>query len=46
MGVKDFHELQVYQLAFESAMQIFDVSRAFPREETYSLVDQIRGATQ
>jgi four helix bundle protein len=46
MGVRDYHELQVYQLAFESAMQIFDVSRAFPREETYSLVDQIRRSSR
>ena len=46
MGVKDYHELQVYQLAFESAMQVFDTSRAFPREESYSLVDQIRRSSR
>jgi four helix bundle protein len=46
MGVKDYHELQVYQLAFESAMQIFEMTRAFPREETYSLVDQIRRSSR
>ncbi len=35
-------DLDVYQQAFEAAMTIFDVSKTFPREETYSLTDQIR----
>ena len=47
MGViKDHHELRVYQLACESAMQIFELSKAFPREETYSLTDQIRRSSR
>lgn len=39
--IKTHHDLQVYQNAFASAMQIFELSRAFPKEETYSLTSQI-----
>jgi four helix bundle protein len=46
MTVKDFRELRVYQLAFESAMKIFEVSKRFPREERYSLTDQIRRSSR
>jgi len=45
-AIKDHHELRVYQLAFESAMQVFELTRAFPREETYSLTDQIRRSSR
>lgn len=46
MGVKDYRELQVYQSAFESAMQVFELTQSFPREEVYSLTDQIRRSTR
>jgi four helix bundle protein len=39
-------ELEVYQLAFEAAMEIFEVTKAFPREERYSLTDQIRRSSR
>jgi hypothetical protein len=42
MKVADYKELRVYQLAFESAMVIFQQSKRFPSEERYSLTDQIR----
>jgi len=35
-------ELDVYQLSAEGAMQIFELSKKFPKEETYSLTDQVR----
>ncbi|RCJ18440.1 four helix bundle protein [Nostoc sp. ATCC 53789] len=35
-------DLAIYQLAFETAMQIFEYSKKFPVEEKYSLTDQIR----
>src|SRR5881409_2372915 len=41
-----FRDLKVYQLAFKLAMEIFEESRRFPREERYSLTDQIRGASR
>jgi hypothetical protein len=35
-------ELEVYNRALEAAMKIFDLSKSFPKEETYSLTDQVR----
>lgn len=35
-------ELDVYTKSFDIAMQVFAVSKRFPKEETYSLTDQIR----
>lgn len=37
-----FKKLKAYELGFELAMNIFQKSRYFPKEETYSLTDQIR----
>lgn len=42
MAVSDFRELDVYRLAYKNAMRIYQLSKAFPKEETYSLTDQIR----
>ena len=39
-------DLDVYQLAFEAAVKIFDLTRTFPREELYSLTDQVRKASR
>jgi len=39
--IQSHEELEVYGLAFEAAMQIFELSKGFPREEVYSLTDQI-----
>jgi four helix bundle protein len=39
-------DLDVYQLAFESAIRIFELSKQFPKEETYSLTDQIRRSSR
>ncbi|MBI3244574.1 MAG: four helix bundle protein [Chloroflexi bacterium] len=39
-------ELQVYQKAFATAMKIFELSKAFPKEETYSLTDQVRRSSR
>lgn len=33
--IKTHKELDVYKLAFESAMDILDISKSFPKEETY-----------
>ena len=35
-------DLEVYQLAFDAAMNIFEMTKDFPKEEIYSLVDQMR----
>lgn len=39
-------DLIVYKKAFEAAMQIFEISKSFPKEETYSLTDQIRRSSR
>jgi four helix bundle protein len=44
--LKSHRELQVYQQGFEAAMKIFEVTKHFPREETYSLTDQIRRSSR
>jgi len=44
--VQSHEDLEVFQLAFTAAMRIFDLSKSFPREETYSLTDQIRGSSR
>jgi four helix bundle protein len=41
-----FQELFAYQKSIELSMQIFEVSKSFPREETYSLTDQIRRSSR
>ncbi len=38
----DFKDLTVYKKGFSLAMEIFEMSKKFPKEETYSLTDQIR----
>lgn len=44
MGVKitRHQDLDVYRKSFDAAMEIFELSKRFPKEETYSLTDQIR----
>lgn len=39
-------DLEVYQIAFEKAMQIFELTKKFPKEEKYSLTDQIRRSSR
>jgi four helix bundle protein len=41
-----FKDLKVYQLAFETARDIRILSLSFPKEETYSLTDQIRRSSR
>ena len=40
--IQSHRELEVYQMAFEAAMQIFRLTKSFPVEERYSLTDQVR----
>ena len=46
MTSQGFRDLKVYQLAFRLAMEIFKLSKGFPKEEKYSLTDQIRRASR
>ncbi|SHI88641.1 four helix bundle protein [Tangfeifania diversioriginum] len=42
----DFKKLIVYQKAFKLAMKIYKISISFPKEEKYSLIDQIRRSSR
>lgn len=44
--IRNHEELDVYTLAFDAAMNIFEASKHFPREEKYSLTDQIRRSSR
>jgi four helix bundle protein len=46
MLVRRHTELNVYKRAFAAAMQIFEVTKSFPKEERYSLVDQVRRSSR
>jgi four helix bundle protein len=39
-------DLEVYQMSVEAAMRIFEISKRFPKEEIYSLTDQIRRSSR
>ena len=45
-SIVSHRDLEVYKLAFDAAMQIFQLTKGFPKEETYSLTDQIRRASR
>jgi len=45
-NIRHFRELEVYQLAMDFAMRIFELSKQFPAEERYSLTDQIRRSSR
>ena len=44
--IRHFRDLEVYRRAFDAAMEIFQMTKGFPVEERYSLVDQIRRSSR
>jgi four helix bundle protein len=44
--IRSHKDLKVYQLAYEAALEIHEVTKSFPREERYSLTDQIRRSSR
>jgi four helix bundle protein len=46
MTIRSHKELQVYQRAFAAAMEIFQITKSFPRDEVFSLTDQIRRSSR
>src|SRR6188508_92370 len=44
--VKSFRSLEVHKLSRNLSKQIFEVSKKFPREEMFSLTDQIRRSSR
>ena len=45
-NIRDYRELRAYDSAMDMAMEIFNSTSEFPREETYSLTDQIRRSSR
>jgi len=44
--VKSFRDLEVYKLSRQLSGEIFEISKKFPKEEMYSLTDQIRRSSR
>ncbi len=44
--IRKHTDLKVYQLSFEAGMEVFELSKKFPKEERYSLTDQIRRSSR
>lgn len=44
--IRSFKNLRVYQKAFSLQQKIFEISKGFPKEELYSLIDQIRRSSR
>lgn len=44
--MSNFKNLNAYRIAYQTAMEIFEKSKTFPREEKYSLTDQIRRSSR
>jgi four helix bundle protein len=45
-SIRHFRELDVYQVAMEAALRLFEWSEGFPAEGRYSLTDQMRRSTR
>ena len=44
--LRSIRDLDVYKLAFDTAMEIYRISKSFPQEEKYSLTDQVRRSSR
>ncbi len=44
--IVNHQDLEVYQRAFDAAMVVFKLSKRFPKEEQYSMTDQIRRSSR
>lgn len=44
--IKHHKDLEIYKIGFDTAMKIYELSKKFPKEETYSLTDQIRRSSR
>lgn len=44
--IKSHKDLNVFRLSFELGMEVFNLTKNFPKEETYSLTDQIRRSSR
>jgi four helix bundle protein len=44
--VNHFSELETYQSAFRLQQEVFQISKSWPREESFALIDQIRRSSR
>jgi len=44
--VKSFRDLEVYKLARKLSREIFEITKSFPKEEKFSMTDQIRRSSR
>jgi len=44
--IRSAKDLIVYQKAYDLAVQVYDISKSFPRDERYALTDQVRRASR
>lgn len=45
-SIKSHRELRVYQMAMDVAMRVFELTKGFPAEERFSMVDQVRRSSR
>ena len=45
-GYQGFRDLIVYQKSYKLALEIFEMTKSFPKEEKYVLIDQIRRSSR
>ena len=46
MQYNGYRDLKVYKLAYKLAMEVFEITKSFPKEEKYLLVDQIKRSSR
>ena len=46
MKYRGYKDLKVFQLSYKLSMKIFEITKTFPKEEKYSLTDQIRRSSR
>lgn len=46
MKIRSHEDLRVYQVAYKLAMEIFETTKNYPKEERYSLIDQMRRSSR
>ncbi|MCK4576036.1 four helix bundle protein [candidate division WOR-3 bacterium] len=44
--ISTYRDLDVYKMAMDGAMEVFEITKSFPKEERYSLTDQIRRSSR
>ncbi len=44
--IRNYKQLRIYQHSIDAAMNIFEITKSFPVEERFSMVDQIRRSSR